>query len=122
MKCETEALRAMLEGEAVETISGIEYSSGKLLGRDVVIATCGIGKVFAALCAQTMILTYSPDVIINTGVAGTLTENDKTTAENAIKDYYNNNSTGNAASDEELKSTLDSIANILGMNSANWFN
>ena len=56
------------------------------------------------------------------GVAGTLTENDKTAAENAIKDYYNNNSTGNAASDEELKSTLDSIANILGMNSANWFN
>lgn len=35
-------------------------------------AVCGIGKVFAAMCAQTMILLYSPDRIINTGVAGSL--------------------------------------------------
>ncbi len=73
MKCETEALKGMLDGAVNETVSGIEYSIGKLFGRDVVIATCGIGKVFAAICAQTMILRYSPDVIINTGVAGTLT-------------------------------------------------
>ena len=31
-----------------------------------------IGKVNAAICAQTMILTYKPDIIINTGVAGSL--------------------------------------------------
>lgn len=73
MSCETEALKAMLSDSATEKISGIEYHSGKLFGKDVVIATCGIGKVFAALCAQTMILRYSPDIIINTGVAGTLT-------------------------------------------------
>ena len=37
-------------------------------------AVCGIGKVFAAMCAQTMILRYKPDCIVNTGVAGTLTD------------------------------------------------
>ncbi|MBQ8208494.1 MAG: 5'-methylthioadenosine/adenosylhomocysteine nucleosidase [Clostridia bacterium] len=73
MSCETAALKSMLEDTSVEAVSGIEYSSGKLFGREVVIATCGIGKVFAAICAQTMILRYSPDIIINTGVAGTLT-------------------------------------------------
>ena len=36
------------------------------------VAQCGIGKVFAALCANTMILRYGVKAIINTGVAGTL--------------------------------------------------
>ena len=56
------------------------------------------------------------------GVAGTLTESDKAAAEDAMKEYFNNNSTGNAESDEELKNTLGSLANILGMNSSDWFN
>lgn len=73
MQCETAALCEMLEGDICEKISGVEYHSGKLMGQDVIVATCGIGKVFAAICAQTMILKYSPDIIINTGVAGTLT-------------------------------------------------
>lgn len=73
MSCETATLCGMLEGDVCEKISGVEYHSGRLLGHDVIIATCGIGKVFAAICAQTMILKYSPDIIINTGVAGTLT-------------------------------------------------
>ena len=38
----------------------------------MVIAKCGIGKVFASVCAQTMIMEFSPSVIINTGVAGSL--------------------------------------------------
>ena len=38
----------------------------------MVCAVCGIGKVNAAMCAQTMILHYAPDRIINTGVAGSL--------------------------------------------------
>jgi adenosylhomocysteine nucleosidase len=37
-----------------------------------VLAVCGIGKVFAALAAQTAILKYSPALLINTGVAGAL--------------------------------------------------
>lgn len=73
MQCETATLCSMLEEAESEKISGVEYHSGKLMGHDVVIATCGIGKVFAAICAQTMILKYSPEIIINTGVAGTLT-------------------------------------------------
>lgn len=74
MKQEIEMLEAMLESSSSETVSGIEYVKGKLHGTDVVLAVCGIGKVFAAICAQTMILRYAPDAIINTGVAGTLTD------------------------------------------------
>ena len=73
MSCETEALCAATENKTTECISGITYISGILEGKEVVIATCGVGKVYAAICAQTMILTYHPTLIINTGVGGTLT-------------------------------------------------
>ena len=58
----------------IDTISGIDFYSGKIDGTDAVVATAGIGKVNAAVCAQTMILTYSPDVVINIGVAGGLSK------------------------------------------------
>ena len=74
MSVEVEALKAQIKEPITETVSGIEFVSGKLYGKDVVVAQCGIGKVFAALCAQTMILRYSVDRVINTGVAGTLCE------------------------------------------------
>lgn len=55
-----------------ETISSTVYYEGTLQGKNVVVAKCGVGKVHAAVCAQTMILKYKPDAIINTGVAGSL--------------------------------------------------
>lgn len=74
MEAETNALIAAIEEPKTECISGITYVSGRLCGREVVVATCGIGKVYAAICAQTMILRYAPTLIVNTGVAGTLCE------------------------------------------------
>lgn len=74
MGIEIRSLADLLENKKTETISGVEYMSGTIFGKSVVLAVCGIGKVFAAICAQTMILKYNPDVIINTGVAGTLTD------------------------------------------------
>lgn len=53
-------------------ISSIKYYKGTIHGKNVVIAKCNPGKVNAAICAQTMILKFSPDVIINSGVAGGL--------------------------------------------------
>lgn len=69
---EVELIKELIENRSVKTISGTEYVSGALNGERVVAAACGVGKVAAAVCAQTMILTYSPDWIINTGVAGSL--------------------------------------------------
>lgn len=55
------------------------------------------------------------------GIGNSLSEEDKTVAEDAIKNYYENNSTG-GAEDEALKGKLDAVANILGMDSSAWFN
>lgn len=72
MRIEVEAIKSLMENRHAETISGVEFVSGTLHGKEVVIAVCGIGKVAAAMCTQTMILKYSPDCIINTGVGGSL--------------------------------------------------
>lgn len=73
MKIETDGLIAALTDRRSETVGGIEMNVGLLDGRETVIACCGVGKVFAAMCAESMIMRYSPSLIINTGVAGTLT-------------------------------------------------
>ena len=72
MRAEVDALIEKLENRSVEEISGIPFYKGVLSGREAVIAPCGVGKVFAALCAQTMILKYAPEYILHTGVAGSL--------------------------------------------------
>ena len=74
MSAEVDALKSMLEDKKIESISGVEFVCGMLFGKEVVVAQCGIGKVFAAISAQTMILRYGASVIINTGVAGTLSD------------------------------------------------
>lgn len=63
---------ALMTDATTETISRITYTKGKIKGKDCVVAQCGIGKVNAAMCAQTMILTYNPSHLINSGVAGAL--------------------------------------------------
>ena len=74
MSVEVEALCKKLEGMTTSTISGIEFFCGRLCGKNVVVAKCGIGKVFAAMCAQTMILEFGVTHLINTGVGGKLSE------------------------------------------------
>lgn len=72
MADEVAAIIARLDGRQTETISGVEFSTGILFGRRVVVAKCGIGKVFAAICTEAMILRYHPKLIVNTGVGGAL--------------------------------------------------
>ncbi len=74
MKVEVEGLVARLEGPSVRMVSGMRFHAGRLCGREVVVVQCGVGKVNAAMCAQTLILLYRPDLVINVGVAGCLTD------------------------------------------------
>ncbi len=74
MKIEAELIEAAMTDIVRETCGSIEYCLGKIGNTDIVLAVCGIGKVFAAICAQTMIVKYAPDAVINTGVGGTLTK------------------------------------------------
>lgn len=74
MSVEMEKLISLTEQKEETVVGSIRFTKGILFGAEAVLATCGIGKVFAAICAQTMILTYHPHIIINVGVGGTLTD------------------------------------------------
>ena len=74
MQIEIDGLKAAMTNITEETVSGVTYTSGKLCDREVVCAVCGVGKVFAAIAAQTMILRYAPCALLNTGVAGGLAD------------------------------------------------
>lgn len=74
MQVEIEAIVSALENKEVTKISNVNYYKGTLYGKSVVVACCGVGKVFAGICAQTMILKFNVRSILNIGVGGTLTD------------------------------------------------
>lgn len=74
MQMEVDTLQESMTDIRTEECSGIRFICGKIDDVEVVAAVCGVGKVFAAICAEAMILKYHVDMMINIGVAGTLTK------------------------------------------------
>ena len=74
MNVELESIKELMVDIKKKSISNISFYQGKINNKEVVIAVCGIGKVFAAICAQTMILNYKVDAILNVGVGGSLSK------------------------------------------------
>lgn len=72
LKIEVEGLKKLMDNPESMKKAGLEFISGKISGKDIVLLECGIGKVNAAVGTQIMIDSYSPDVIINSGIAGSL--------------------------------------------------
>ena len=72
MDVEVETLLAEMEQVTSAKKAGSTFHEGVLMGLPVVLVQCGVGKVNAAVCAQTMALIYEPELIINSGVSGAL--------------------------------------------------
>ncbi len=70
MASEVDGLKSIMSHLEVKTISTVDFYKGKINNTDVVVAQAGVGKVNAALTAQTMILEFKVDAVINVGVAG----------------------------------------------------
>ena len=69
---EVEGIVKMMEKTDKRTMAKIAFYRGEIFGKEVVCCECGIGKVNAAMSTQLMIALYSPDVIINSGIAGSI--------------------------------------------------
>ena len=72
LEIEAQKLKGLMENAATERCGRLEFTAGRLAGQDVVIGMAGVGKVNAAMCTEAMILKYSPELIVNSGVAGSL--------------------------------------------------
>lgn len=67
---ELKLLLSEMELEKKEEKANMTFNSGKLMGKNVVVVRCGIGKVNAAICTQVLADDFHVDYVINVGVAG----------------------------------------------------
>lgn len=67
---ELKLLRPLIERQSETELNGFCFIEGKIGSHDVVVMQCGIGKVNSAIGTLSMIDNFTPDLIINTGVAG----------------------------------------------------
>lgn len=68
--------KKLIDEQLVEEVSGISFYRGKLAGHDIILLRSGIGKVNAALTVGILCDKYHPHLIINTGCAGGLGDDD----------------------------------------------
>ena len=72
MEEEVAALKEAMDiHETVEQASMV-FCKGVLCGKEVVIVRSGIGKVNAGICAQILVDRFKAEMLINTGIAGSL--------------------------------------------------
>lgn len=74
MEEEVSKLKTEMTEPVEKEKAGMKFLSGKLYGKDAVVVRSGIGKVNAAICTQILIDDYKIDRVINTGVAGAISE------------------------------------------------
>lgn len=70
MSKELALLIPMISDHSTVTVNGIVFHTGRIGDHSVIASECGIGKVNAAIGTMTVIDTFHPDMVINTGVAG----------------------------------------------------
>lgn len=72
MEEEVSLLKEEMEIEEMVSLASMDFCKGNLEGKEVVVVKSGIGKVNAGVCAQILIDKFGVDVLINTGIAGSL--------------------------------------------------
>ena len=74
MDTEVDNIKAQVKNKALSTVAGVDFVCGFIDDVNVCVAKCSPGKVNAALCTQAMIDNFDIDMIINVGVACSLSE------------------------------------------------
>ncbi|WP_206165454.1 5'-methylthioadenosine/adenosylhomocysteine nucleosidase [Mammaliicoccus sciuri] len=72
MEEEVEILKSSIENRETIQIAHVIFYKGNIEDKQVVLAQSGIGKVNAAITATLLINEFKPDLIINTGSAGSV--------------------------------------------------
>lgn len=74
MKAEVAQLKEAMNSPEVISAAGMDFYTGAIAEKPVVVVQSGIGKVNAAVCTQLLIDRFDIQGIINTGIAGSLKE------------------------------------------------
>lgn len=74
MDTEVDNIKTQVKNKALSTVAGVDFVCGFIDDVNVCVAKCSPGKVNAALCTQAMIDNFDIDMIVNVGVACSLSE------------------------------------------------
>lgn len=77
MDIEVQLLKDKMSNLEEMNHNAFKFYKGKYNGIDVIITTCGVGKVNAASCTQALIDKFNITHLINTGIAGSLNKDVK---------------------------------------------
>ncbi|MEG1705266.1 MAG: 5'-methylthioadenosine/adenosylhomocysteine nucleosidase [Clostridia bacterium] len=92
MQIEIDKLLSLMTNVDKKIICNICYYMGNINNSNVIICRCDEGKVNAAICTQTLIMSFDIKYIINVGVAGSLDNNlnifDLVIAKNTVQHDY----------------------------------
>ena len=72
MSSEQKQLANQLRDKTECTKGPFNYIEGTIKNNTIILMQCGIGKVNAAVCTQILIDDFQAEVVINTGIAGSL--------------------------------------------------
>ena len=72
MEEEVAVLKQEIQNPEIVEYASMQFCKGILYGKNVVIVRSGIGKVNAGICAQILADKFDVDILINTGIAGSL--------------------------------------------------
>ncbi len=72
LEVESDIILRRMKDKEESVFAGMTFTKGLLMGKETVLATCGVSKVNAALFTQIMIDRFRPDCILFTGVAGSM--------------------------------------------------
>lgn len=72
MADEVVGLKELMQDIEITRKASMEFYAGTLEGKKVVVVQSGIGKVNAAVCTQILADDFQTEVVINTGIAGSL--------------------------------------------------
>ena len=72
MDDEVAGLKEYMQDVKITRKASMDFYEGILEGRRAVVVRSGIGKVNAAVCAQILVDEFQAEMIINTGIAGSL--------------------------------------------------
>uniref|UniRef100_I5ATR2 adenosylhomocysteine nucleosidase n=1 Tax=Eubacterium cellulosolvens (strain ATCC 43171 / JCM 9499 / 6) TaxID=633697 RepID=I5ATR2_EUBC6 len=69
---EVAELKQLMTEVNVTTVAGMDFFRGTFEGKPAVVVQSGVGKVNAAICTQILVDHFQVDVVINSGIAGSL--------------------------------------------------
>lgn len=75
MNEEVETIKKIMKGISTKKIYNLEFITGKINEKEVVLVKCGVGKVNSARTTQILIDNFNLEYVINVGTAGSLNEN-----------------------------------------------